>query len=1369
MVQNRVEPAIETSANRSEIVAELADEFAERLRQGERPPISEYVSRYPEAADEIREVLSALAHVERLAPSPHDELEAVGTGTAALPPLQQLGDFRIIREVGRGGMGVVYEAEQLSLGRRVALKVLPKQVLLDSKHAKRFEREARAAANLHHTNIVPVFGVGRQDGLHYYVMQFIDGLGLDEVIVELKRMRAESEAGRGTTDPKRQAAVAAQDRAAAVPAAGVAQSLLTGHFERTVLIGTGAEGSASGDTDQAAAVGGQRSDIRGQKSQGNCSLDSQLSPPAAVDTAVNRLSETLHESGTFPLPGQSAASAHGASRKVYWQSVARIGVQAAEAVQYAHGQGIIHRDVKPGNLLLDTSGTVWVTDFGLAKAADQPDLTHTGDVLGTLRYMAPEQFEGQAGAAGDVYSLGLTLYELLALQPAFDETDRRKLIKQVTDGTPPRLRTLDPHIPRDLETIVHKAIDRDPTHRYRTAGDLADDLQRYLGDEPIRARWVSPVTRFARWCKRNPAVAGLTSTIAILLVTAAVVSAVTAVRFEDLAEEKANLASQKGALAENLEEALDKAKSNLELATNEQTRAEGNLDLALAALDAVYLDAIGTEKLLGDSSQRPRPGESDFTPSARPPLTDLEKELLRRGLSFYDQFSQQNAAAPRATVQTAQAYYRVGLLQAALGDHQSAQASYEAAVHRFEELTKQDPENFVYFKQLGDAYRGLSLTIPNSDDAKQILESALSSYTSAIKLSPESPELYTGRVGVYVVLNRWSEIDDDLAKAAELAPDDLNLQVWAASTISSRNLERARPFADRAMRLDPENAQSFLAMANTFSKSSIEYHDYLSLALERNPDYVPALVQRAGYYHSVGQLQQARTDVDRALELEPDSQQVLLQSGRIYTQLGDYEVAEDRLEQAQRLNPHRALIFTYIGEMRLRQGRFADAEQQFSQAISLEPGERGAWWFFKRRAEALFRLARFSESLADLQRALELRPTDLSTLVWVGLSNIAGCRNEEFKQGIVILADEAVAHPDTDKATAHRYRAELLAAIGRPEAVDDYTWLIENQPDQPVWRLHRGRLRRDTSDDVGAEEDFDAYIKHHDEAIAQDESNWQAWNLRGVALANVGRLDAAIADFAKAAEIAPDQPLPHKSCKAVCLGHARWEDAAKALARLIELDAAGWRDEYELALLSLSTGQHSGYRNACRRMIAVNSETTDAIQANFIAWTVALAPEAVEEYETALVLANRALEAAADNPQYTNSLGAVLYRAGRYDEALQKLAALAEQLQEPDAQANSSPAYCWYFLAMTHLAVGNTDQAHSWLDKANEWTEPILTNVEAPPPWNRKLTLELLRDEATSLINPNPTGDESNGDSETSESPPSPPDPGASGSETEDE
>jgi WD40 repeat protein/serine/threonine protein kinase len=488
------------SSERFVLLNQLAEEFAQRYRRGERPSLKEYQDRHPELADDIREFFPALAQVEQVKEDRHEVRTSAEFGP--LPPLQRLGDFRVVREVGRGGMGVVYEAEQVSLGRRVALKVLS-QRLPDERAKRRFEREARAAAKLHHTNIVPVFGVGEHDGLPYYVMQFIQGLGLDEVLVELKRLQP---VGRGTGTPSPgdgEVRVVRRD----LSAADVARSLVTGQFAP-------AEGAGEAPPTTATI---------------DLAPDGVAGPPAA-----GRSSDTFAPSSSSAvLPGAGP----GKKQATYWQSVARVGVQVADALEHAHKQGILHRDVKPSNLLLDRQGTVWVTDFGLAKADDQQNLTHTGDVLGTLRYMPPEAFDGKADARGDVYALGLTLYELLALRPAFDELDRHKLIKQVTSAEPLRLERLNRAVPRDLATVVEKAIDRDPAGRYQTAGELAADLQRFLDDEPIRARRVSALERLARWASRHPGLAAALSVIALLLVGVAVAASVAAWRFERLADE----------------------------------------------------------------------------------------------------------------------------------------------------------------------------------------------------------------------------------------------------------------------------------------------------------------------------------------------------------------------------------------------------------------------------------------------------------------------------------------------------------------------------------------------------------------------------------------------------------------------------------------------------------------------------------------------------------------------------------------------------------------------------------------------------------------------------------------------------------------
>ena len=217
----------------------------------------------------------------------------------------------------------------------------------------------------------------------------------------------------------------------------------------------------------------------------------------------------------------------------YFRSVARLGMQAAEALAYAHGHGVVHRDIKPANLLLDLQGTIWVTDFGLAKAEGTDELTSPGDVVGTLRYMAPERFQGKADARSDIYSLGLTLYEMLTLEPAFTASHRVQLIHAILHDEPARPRKLDPQIPRDLETIVLKAIAKNPSDRFANAGEMAAELGRFVEGRPIRSRRVSMPERVWRWSRRNPAVALLSLLAAALTTVLAIGSAAAAWKFRE--------------------------------------------------------------------------------------------------------------------------------------------------------------------------------------------------------------------------------------------------------------------------------------------------------------------------------------------------------------------------------------------------------------------------------------------------------------------------------------------------------------------------------------------------------------------------------------------------------------------------------------------------------------------------------------------------------------------------------------------------------------------------------------------------------------------------------------------------------------------
>jgi eukaryotic-like serine/threonine-protein kinase len=509
------------------LVDRLAEEFTTRYRQGDRPSIKEYLNRYPEIADDLRQLLPAMVEIERIKEEVEDGRER--TTPPSPPPLTHLGDYHILREIGYGGMGIVYEAEQISLGRRVALKLLPQQRLRGGQHKRRFEREARAAAKLHHTNIVTVFGVGEHEGQPYYVMQLIRGLGMDQVLDELRKLQF-----RGAADV---ASVAdGSDTVRVAPSAHeMARSLLTGDFPRPA-------------PNEAAGQGSDHPSVNGK------TLVPAAEPAHPARPAKSSTSGSVGvpvSSSSIGLPGQSAPESEDTAKWTYWQSVARIGIQVASALDYAHKQGILHRDVKPSNLLLDKAGTVWVTDFGLAKMDDQQNLTHTGDILGTIRYMAPEAFEGRSDQRSDLYSLGITLYELLTLQPAFHHQDHNQLIKQVTTQEPLPLSRLNPAVPADLRTIVHKAMGREPAQRYATAEEMRADLQRFLNDEPILARPVGALERLWRWCHRNPSIASLAATVLALITALAVISTVGAIRLgKALKESEINLQASQEANAE---------------------------------------------------------------------------------------------------------------------------------------------------------------------------------------------------------------------------------------------------------------------------------------------------------------------------------------------------------------------------------------------------------------------------------------------------------------------------------------------------------------------------------------------------------------------------------------------------------------------------------------------------------------------------------------------------------------------------------------------------------------------------------------------------------------------------------------------------
>ena len=407
------------------VASALAAYLAE-LEAGRRPSRDELLESYPEIAEDLADCLDIVEFVHSAAAGPSNgplDLPGDDLPRDDLPRDAMLGEYRLVREIGRGGMGIVYEAEQVSLGRRVALKVLSGTAALDPLKLQRFRIETQAVAQLHHPHIVPIFAVGSERGTHHYAMQYIEGPTLADVIHQQRRF------GRG--------------------AAGGMEA-----------------GPVSSDTPRV------------------------TSDPASAtgEHSANGTGDRVREVSPSGLAASPTSSHRGRGA---FRALARLAIQAAEALDHAHAMGILHRDIKPSNLLIDAGGNLWVTDFGLARFQDEPGLTPTGDLLGTLRYIAPELVLGQRmvyDPRSDIYSLGATLYELLTLRPVFDGRDRRELIRQIAQDEPIPPRRLDPTIPRDLETIVLKAMEKEPERRYATARALGEDLRRFLEDRTIRAR-----------------------------------------------------------------------------------------------------------------------------------------------------------------------------------------------------------------------------------------------------------------------------------------------------------------------------------------------------------------------------------------------------------------------------------------------------------------------------------------------------------------------------------------------------------------------------------------------------------------------------------------------------------------------------------------------------------------------------------------------------------------------------------------------------------------------------------------------------------------------------------------------------------------
>jgi len=556
------------------LIAEVAEDFLQELEQGRDPQVEEYARRYPNAADVLRQVLPVLSMVGATGDV---WTKADVTEDSGLHRGRILGDFKIIQEIGRGGMGVVYEAQELSLGRRVALKLLPFVAILDSHQLKRFKMEAQIAACLHHANIVPVYSVGCERGVYYYAMQFIEGHSLASVIRELHQHGNVKKLG----DDK-------QEIPLTKGLSGSARSLLT------------------------------------------------------------------------------VGSTHSSE---FVRSVTYVGIQAAEALQYAHDMGVVHRDIKPSNLLLDVHGHLWITDFGLAhyRTNTATALTMPGDVLGTIRYMSPEQVIGNTSIIDhrtDIYALGATLFELLSLEPVFTHQERHRLMQSIEMDEPRPLHLLNPAVPKDLETIVLKAMAKDPVNRYASSKALADDLRRFLEHRNIEARRPSMGERLAKWARRHRT---LVNAAAVILVVAFVALFLSTMM---IWHEKART-----------EAALRQVQA-------ERQRAQTHYEKAREAVDEITHIV-----------------EQQSTNFAA--IKETRRELLQKAQQFYESLLETNSQSPNVMIETCHSYMRIGSIHLQLGQYDEAEKAYTSAIDISNRVLKIKPDHSHTQSLLADSIEAL--------------------------------------------------------------------------------------------------------------------------------------------------------------------------------------------------------------------------------------------------------------------------------------------------------------------------------------------------------------------------------------------------------------------------------------------------------------------------------------------------------------------------------------------------------------------------------------------------------------------------------------------------------------------------------------
>ncbi len=961
-----------------------------------------------------------------------------GTPVDVQEPLRRLSEilpeYEILKEIGRGGMGIVYKARQPKLNRFVAIKVLPALLGVVRPEAKaRFRREAELAANLEHTNIISVYDYGEADGTLYYSMQLILGRSLRAILSEIE-------------------------------AAGAVDTILGHHIERR----------------EAAQA-------------------EQPSRGGAVDSR--------------------SGSASGASQ-AYFRTVAHWVAEVAEALQCAHEHGVIHRDIKPSNLLLADDGRLMISDFGLARPSDAQSLTASNSLLGTCRYMAPEQVESEGTTVDhqvDVYALGATLYELLCFRPMYAATDDRLILEQIRHNEPTPPHRLAPHVPRALETICLKAVERDRSARYATAGEFAEDLRRWLLDLPIQARPQTVAERATRFVRRRKLPLALTVTTVLFATLAAAMyqaythssQAADAARLEASGNHARLLVQEAKALVDG--EDYPAALERLDTALQFDAGALDALRLKVRVLDRRDLDGEATALIARILSEHPDDWRTHYLAGLRAggcqsTRLPIPENAPRLGVSDDALASTGRLAAHLEVVRRARPDSAEALCLASL-----AETDDRTALRLLDRAVAANPD-------LSDVWVQRALRLGCAGDN----EAALHAIDGAIARNHGGGRVHGLRAITLYHLRRYEEAVAALTEAIRRSPN--NVDWWYDRAVAHSYLGlHAETVSDatEAIRLDPDYSFAYTARARGLvglNQPAAALADF-NRAAELNPSIADVFVERGLLYWSAGRFAESLADAQRVIELEPDQARGYQRRAQSYFKMGRFDEAMADLDTAELVLPNHESNARLRGGFNYFAKRYDEAIAAFSRGIELEPGIHINYQY---RARCYVALGRFQEALSDLTYWTTL--PDLPEIAHLRRGIIYE-RLGETRLALADYARAAAANPAVAdyarlwshilvRATDHDTDADLIlakvpaegwcgeiAALLRGDATPEHLITRASSPGQRLEALYYAGVRYALD---GREEDARAVLT---ECVSQDNAEVLETDLAMVWLARLSSAD----------------------------------------------------------------------------------------------------------------------------------------------------------------------------------------------------------------------------------------------------------------------